>query len=109
VGAMSVRDVPSSNQQWPPPGICASVGTPWWKSIAGEGQACQDISHTPMAGLTRRRRRVHSFPSAVPRERWIRRGIARYLGPREHVLFVARRHSVVLNSAVAVWLAAVGL
>jgi Bacterial PH domain len=35
--------------------------------------------------------------------------VAGYLSPSEHVLYATRRHPVVLNSAVAIWLATLGL
>jgi hypothetical protein len=106
---MSVRDVPKTNPQWAPTGAGAAVGIPWWSSIPGEGQGSQDVSHSPMARVTRGWRTVQSFPSLAPRDGWIRRGIARYLGPDEHPIFATRRHAVVLHSAVAVWFAALGL
>src|SRR2546430_5474604 len=49
------------------------------------------------------------FPAMLYESPAPRPGIGRYLGPGERVIYSTRRHSVVLGSAVVVWLIALAL
>src|SRR5467141_3276336 len=66
------------------------LGSSWWSSSPGEGQGPQGF---------------HLLPSVPAGEGWVPPGVARFLAPGENVILATRRHSVVLFSAVAVWLA----
>jgi|SRR2546422_1963915 len=47
--------------------------------------------------------RAHTFPPMPPERVWSRKDIDRYLGPGERVIYLTRRHPVVLLFPAAVW------
>ena len=70
---------------------------------------CPTDPDTLSERLSRRRRRVRSHSSVPGDGNGGAVGVARYLSPGEHVIYATHRHLVVLNSAVAIWLATVAL
>src|SRR5438309_257527 len=47
--------------------------------------------------------RAHTFPPMPPERVWSRKDIDRYLGPGERVIYLTRRHPVVLLFPAALW------